>query len=107
MFTRYSLKMLGMLCFLAAAGITTAQQPVEKLLGDYKKNAQTTPNDEQRITEMRDGKYLLTVEGIPEGNKSWFTVSFTRLSGDWSVSVDASSRPPRGSRTRRSARSDP
>jgi len=42
------------------AGIAPAQRPIDKLLADYKKSAQSTPNDEQRIAEMRDGKYLLT-----------------------------------------------
>jgi hypothetical protein len=50
------------LCVASAftGGGLTAQQPVEKLLADYKRLAQTTPNDEQRAAEMRDGKYLLT-----------------------------------------------
>jgi hypothetical protein len=61
MLSRRSLKYFGMLAFLvAAAGVTPAQIPVEKLLADYKKNTQTTPNDEQRIREMLEGKYLLT-----------------------------------------------
>jgi len=46
--------------FSVAVLSVSAQQPVEKLLADYKKAAQTTPNDEQRAADMRDGKYLLT-----------------------------------------------
>jgi TIR domain len=46
--------------------------------------------------DVVDGEYVVTVEGIPEGNKGWFTVSFTRLSGDWSISVEATSRPKSG-----------
>ena len=53
--------------------------------------------DQGSITgEVVDGEYLVTVEGIPEGNKGWFNVNLDRLRGDWSVSVAASSRPPAG-----------
>ena len=53
--------------------------------------------DQGSITgKVVDGEYLVTVEGIPEGNKGWFSVNFRRLSGDWSVSVAASPQPASG-----------
>lgn len=56
-----SRKLFGTIAFLVvAAGLTPAQQPVEKLLADYKKVGLTTANDETEIAKMRDGKYLLT-----------------------------------------------
>jgi hypothetical protein len=65
--------------------------------GPFAFRTDTEQFDPGSITgEVVDGQYLVTVEGIPEGNKSWFAVSFPRLSGDWSVSVDASSRPASG-----------